>query len=156
MTARSDEKLPDLIPAAGSNQYLWGVKVMIYKSIPNDHFALFANCKNVSFARDVCLVNEDLKHFVNAVKVALPSCNNTITDPGIVHLKNVVYLNLSLHHVTYKGLAQLDKLKAVYGCDNAELDFLNYREKYWEKHERFKDVLRTRGVRLSASLVGIH
>lgn len=153
MPARSDEKLPDLIPAAGSNQYLWGVKVMIYKSIPNDHFALFANCKNVSFARDVCLVNEDLKHFVNAVRVNLPSYHRVITDVGIANLKNVEYLNLTTGHpITYKGLVQLDKLKAVECCDSAQWDLLKNKE----EQQPYKDILRARGVHLSAHVTNLH
>lgn len=153
MSARSDEKLPDLIPAAGSNQFLWGVKVIIYKSIPKDHFALFANCKNVSFAHDVPLTNENLRHFVNAVRVTLPRDHRVITDFGIANLRNVVYLDLATGHpITYKGLVQLEKLKAVHGCDSAQWDLLKNKE----EQQPYKDILRARGVRLSAHVTNLH
>jgi len=153
LASRSDEKLPDLIPAAGSDQFLWGVTVWIYKSIPSDHYALFANCKTIRFAREVSLTNDDLKHFVNAVNVTLPSYHRVITDVGLANLKNVVYLNITTGHpITYKGLVQLDKLKAVYGCDSAQWDYLINRE----EQQPYKDILRARGVLLSAHVTNLH
>ncbi len=140
---RSDGELPAIIPAAGSKDYLWGILVGFYKSVPAEHYAKFANCTRVGFAGLDKLTNDDLKHFSNAVSIDLNGCRG-ITDEGIAHLKNARILYLRGLKVTYKGLGQLVHLKVVERFDNGLLDV----RELDEERINSRELLKKRGVKV--------